>query len=435
MIKRWLYHTSKAALRVNYRRSIANSDPSVLIRKESGHIYSNKSSYRLFHVTTAVSNSGEDLYQKALELMELSKVQKQEKEQERSKKMYEAWQKSIKADRNPKSQGVAVVKTLVKETRKEKKNRSKDSMEHAIELLETAANDHQHPMALVQLGNIKLQGARKRGSDPEEMALQAMDLFRRAGEGGSRVGWYNFGNLLWTGYPVDESDENDESADNDNTPAVEKIIKPDLHKAMEAFMNAIDLGDTDAMYLVGVHRMTSGGRENIRSGLNLVQKAADSGHGGAIYYLALLNLNGEPTIRLEPCSLDVFVQLLDRAVEAGNVDALFTRGHSFFHGSEGYEQDYKRALEDFALAADSGHADSAVSAGAMLHGGKGVPKDQRRAFEFYQMAGELGSKDGWQNVVACYTTGEGVAQSLQTAQYIVETMLKEDLGLKGQEKK
>jgi TPR repeat protein len=431
MINRWLYHTSKVALRVNYRRSIANSDPSVLVRKERGHSYSNKSSYRLFHVTTAVSNSGEDIYQNALELMELSKVQEQEKEQERSKKMYDSWQKSMKADRSPKSQGVAVVKTLVKETRKEKNNKSKDSMEQAIELLETAANDHQHPMALVQLGNIKLQGAQKKGSDTEEMALQAMDLFRRAGEGGSRVGWYNYGNLLWTGYPVDESDENDENDESDGdetitSTAVEKIIKPDLHKAMEAFMHAVDLGDTDAMYLVGVHRMSTKGRENTRSGLNLVKKAADSGHGGAIYYLALLNLNGEPTIRLEPCSLDVFVQLLDRAVEAGNVDALFTRGHSFFHGSEGYEQDYKRALEDFALAADSGHADSAVSAGAMLHGGLGVPKDQRKAFEFYQMAGELGSKDGWKNVVACYTTGEGVAKSAQSAQYIVETMLKED---------
>jgi TPR repeat protein len=62
----------------------------------------------------------------------------------------------------------------------------------------------------------------------------------------------------------------------------------------------------------------------------------------------------------------------------------------------------------------------------MLHGGLGVPKDQRKAFEFYQMAGELGSKDGWKNVVACYTTGEGVAKSAQSAQYIVETMLKED---------
>lgn len=61
----------------------------------------------------------------------------------------------------------------------------------------------------------------------------------------------------------------------------------------------------------------------------------------------------------------------------------------------------------------------------MLHTGIGVHKDQRRAFDFYQTAGELGSIEGWQNVVACYTTGEGVPQSLETARYIRETMLKD----------
>lgn len=435
MMQRWVYHASKGACRANLTHPIANSDLSFFSRTDSGKICNKIACHRLFHSTNAVASDGDDIYQKALALMEQSKVEEESKEQERSKKMYEAWQKSMEADRNPKSQGVAVVKTLVKETREEKrKDASKNSMKEAIDFLEAAAYDHEHPMALVQLGNIKLQEARKKGSKPEETALLAMDLFERAGEGGSRVGWYNLGNLLWTGFPVDEVDHDDEEAENDSIPTeTEKIVKPDLHRAMEAFMHAIDLGDTDAMYLVGVHRITSGGRENIHSGMNLVQKAADAGHGGAIYYLALLNLNGEPKIGLEPCTLDEFVQLLDRAVKAGNVDAHFTRGHSFFHGSEGYQQDFKLALEDFVSAANSGHADAAVSAGAMLHGGIGIPKDQRRAFEFYQMAGELGSKEGWQNVVACYTTGEGVAQSLETAKYIAETMLKEDLNFSEQQ--
>ena len=62
----------------------------------------------------------------------------------------------------------------------------------------------------------------------------------------------------------------------------------------------------------------------------------------------------------------------------------------------------------------------------MLHAGIGVPKDQERAFELYQTAGELGRIEGWKNVVACYLTGEGVPQSLETARYISETMLKEN---------
>jgi TPR repeat protein len=64
-------------------------------------------------------------------------------------------------------------------------------------------------------------------------------------------------------------------------------------------------------------------------------------------------------------------------------------------------------------------------AGAMLHTGIGVSRDQERAFELYQLGGELGSIEGWKNVVACYTTGEGVPQSLETARYIADTMLKD----------
>ena len=117
--------------------------------------------------------------------------------------------------------------------------------------------------------------------------------------------------------------------------------------------------------------------------------------------------------------------MLDRAVDAGNTDAKFVRGNSFYGGTEGYPQDFKRALDDFLQAADEGHADSAVSAGAMFHNGVGVLKDQRKAFELYQLGGELGSKEGWMNVVDCWQQGLGVPKSEETARYIKETMLKD----------
>jgi uncharacterized protein len=171
--------------------------------------------------------------------------------------------------------------------------------------------------------------------------------------------------------------------------------------------------------------MSVGYKEVIFSGLRLIEKAGDLGHGGALYYLALFYLNGEEKIKLEPCSLEEFQTRLNTAVDAGSTDAMFTRGHSYYHGTEGYPQNYEKALEDFLNAAEGGNADAAVSAGAMLHTGAGGLQDQVRAFELYQHAGELGSKEGWQNVVACYLTGQGVPRSVETAQYIKETILKE----------
>ena len=135
-------------------------------------------------------------------------------------------------------------------------------------------------------------------------------------------------------------------------------------------------------------------------------------------------MNGEPIINLEPCSLEEFVDRLDRAVQAGDVDARFVRGNSYYSGTTGYSQDFKKALHDFLQAADEGHAESAVSAGAMLHNGVGVLKDQRRAFELYQLAGELGSEEGWMNVVDCWQHGLGVPKSNETARYINEIILK-----------
>ena len=116
-------------------------------------------------------------------------------------------------------------------------------------------------------------------------------------------------------------------------------------------------------------------------------------------------------------------------------DSLFLRGHCRYFGTDGFDRDVSAAMADFILAADSGHVDAMVSAGALLHRGVVndqedgtqiiIPRDQRRAFELYQRAGELGSMEGWRNVVSCYATGEGVPMCMDTAKYIAKTMLKE----------
>jgi len=397
---------------------------------------------KLFSTTTSTSK-GEILYQQALELMKQTKNIDDKREQERSQIMYEAWRKTQEKELNPKSQGVKVIRTLVKETRKDKSNNDNTSGKkiEAIELLKQAATDYDHPEAAIQLGNMLLNEAsrsintknngdgnkRQNGSVPINLVTQAMELFRQAGEAGSRVGWYNLGHLQWTGFPPPKDDKGGNTDDGNFKIDEEEdtqMVVADIEEAMNAFQKAIDLGDNDAMYLVGVHRLDQGDQENCKYGIKLIEQASDAGHGGALYYLALLHLNGEVSIRLEPCSLNDFVKRLDRAVEAGNVDAKFVRGNSHYHGTEGYPHDFKKALDDFLQAADVGHAESAVSAGAMLHNGVGVLKDQRRAFELYQLAGELGSEEGWINVVDCWQQGLGVPKSEYTAQYIKETLLK-----------
>ena len=92
------------------------------------------------------------------------------------------------------------------------------------------------------------------------------------------------------------------------------------------------------------------------------------------------------------------------AAEAGDAEAQFLRGHSHYFGQHGYPQDRSLSLSDFIQAAESGHADAAVSAGATLFATHN-PQNKSKAFELYQNAGELGSLEGWRNIVARYTTG------------------------------
>ena len=379
------------------------------------------------HRSFAANSHGDTIYQEYLELQARLKSLREEQERTKSEKMYAAWQRAEKNGPKPSEEGgaddedekqknpmagVLVVKTLVKEQR-----RSKSSQENVEELhkqalvkLHEAAQSH-HPSALVQLGNLLLN------NEPQK----SLEYYRMAGEVGSAEGWFNLGHCLWEGSGTVSSE-------------------PEIEQAMEAFRKAIELGDHDAMYFVGVQSLSQVEHDEeladdnqhlhaeLIEGLRLVEKAAAFGHGRALHYLALLHLNGHKILQIRPCSKEDFVQHLNAAVEHdGSGDALFLRGSCYYSGdTPGFERDTAKALADFLQAADLGHADAAVSAGAILH--KGDPRyrivpDQQRAFALYQHAGELGSEDGWRNVVACYLTGEGVPQNTETAKYIAKTML------------
>jgi TPR repeat protein len=402
--------------------------------------------------------AGREAYQEYQNVKAKLREDKEEKERVKSEKMYLAWQRANEkqAEHNEdeekkkpknKSSGVAVVKTLVKQTHKDKETAQAEKtkwQEQAQGLLEKAALEFGYPLALVQLGNQELEQAQQDfgrklphnhmdvTATAKEKVDHALDLYRKGGQGGAPEGWFNLGNLLWTGYP--DQTEADYTSD-------EILLPVDQKASVEAFRQAMELGDADAMYFLGVHLLSTEDEDegddashpitddqikDMGSGLALIEMAGGVGHGGALYYLALLHLNGHAAIGIPACSPPDFVKHLDAAVEAGDSDALFLRGHSFYEGDSGYPLDYGKALADFLLASDADNADAAISAGAILHRGHpGVPQNHTKAFELYQHAGELGSIEGWRNVVACYLTGEGVPRSKEIAKYIAETMLKE----------
>ncbi|KAL7527704.1 hypothetical protein ACHAWF_002277 [Thalassiosira exigua] len=300
-------------------------------------------------------------------------------------------------------------------------------------------------LELVSRAEVKSQEDGMADDDSPSTYLRlALHLYEDAGNGGSAEGWYNLGHLLWDGHGTQ--------------PCAAK------ERAMEAFHRSMELGDADAMYFVAsqylscqdeiVASLLPGTYERYgptfvaslrkdsleenestvmhslstdfeRHGHELLCLAAHGyKHGPALHHLALLH-NQHSDVR-------AFAELLHRAAEAGNPDSLFLRGHCRYFGTDGHDRDFQSALGDFLAAAECGHVDAMVSAGAILHRGfpsedgrEATERDQRRAFELYQRAGELGSVEGWRNVVSCYATGQGVPKCLDTAKHIASTLLKE----------
>ena len=366
------------------------------------------------------ASSGTQAYADYLQAQARLQALEEQQEQKKSKELYQAWQRALEAKqqglKNNKLAGVQVVKTLVKQQQLQKK---KDPHQHdTISYWKTRMEGSLQAGGRIKITRLPwcnwetncssrqqpLDGDPNKNDVSTTNVRRALDYYQRACAIGSAEGCFNWGNLLWTGWPAAAEEAVDDSDDGATI-----LVRPDRTAALEAFTRAMDLGDADAMYFMGVQFIDEdedGGK--MKKGLELVEKAADQGHGGALYYLALLHLNGNNALRVPACSPKEFAARLDEAVEAGDADALFLRGHSRYMGASGYTRQYAAALEDFVAAAELGHAEAAVSAGAILHQPHpGVQQDQRRAFQLYQYAGELGCRDGWRNVVACYLSGEG----------------------------
>ena len=170
-------------------------------------------SLRSFATSSAPSSPGDECYAKALRALEMARALEAEKEDQRAAEQYESMIKAReREDQRAKARaenrsaageaasrrlaeldsrqnkegsgmqsraaGVAVIKTITKQTRKERKNQdakddSTDSdqpqtdneisqyKDEAQRLMRTAAFDHSHPKALVRLGNDALEEAKQ----------------------------------------------------------------------------------------------------------------------------------------------------------------------------------------------------------------------------------------------------------------------------------
>jgi hypothetical protein len=123
-----------------------------------------------------------------------------------------------------------------------------------------------------------------------------------------------------------------------------------------------------------------------------------------------------PLCRALPYKTDAeWLRRLRKHVDKGNAEAQNMLGGEYFHGGMGLQQNFKRAVQLFELAAAQGHAEAQHNLGFCYTQGQGVEVDHKTSALWFQRAAEQGHPQAQLNLGTVFYSGEGVAQSYDDA--------------------
>ena len=117
-------------------------------------------------------------------------------------------------------------------------------------------------------------------------------------------------------------------------------------------------------------------------------RAADQGHPEAFDFVGFAYLRGAMVQRNTPLALAYF-----QAGAGKSAQATFNLGQCYY-GAQGTEQDCKKGLEWWEIAAEMGHGRAAAAAAMAYLSGEGVPRDPAKARTLAERAAELGNASG-----------------------------------------
>ncbi len=121
----------------------------------------------------------------------------------------------------------------------------------------------------------------------------------------------------------------------------------------------------------------------------LYTKAAEQGHVGALFSLALLYKYGEGVKPDDKKSMELYT----KAAEQGHADAQFILGRTY-----DYRKDYKKAAEFYSKAADQGVRNAQYNLGVLYYEGKGLNINKIKTFQYWMKAAKQGHTSAQENL-------------------------------------
>ena len=177
----------------------------------------------------------------------------------------------------------------------------------------------------------------------------------------------------------------------------------DLVEAKRWFRRAVDGGDPVAMVLLGDMLVAGEEAEGAKEAFQLYSRAIDLGDTEAIYSLGLLYRDGKGV----PVDWAKAKALFEQAVHAGDSGATITLAHSYATRDKPWTN-FEEAARWYRRAKDEGSEDGYAGLGYLTSEGLGVPKNPVEAVKLYRQAAERGSAWGMRLLGFAYSEGAGV---------------------------
>ena len=166
-------------------------------------------------------------------------------------------------------------------------------------------------------------------------------------------------------------------------------------------------GNAEAQAMMGVLlEHGRGTKKNLEEAASWYEKAARSGHVGAMFALAMMHLNG----RLGRKDLGAAIRWAKQAAEKGHAAAAYNLG-LIYSGVGGLKPDWKEAARWFHRAAERGYPAAQYNLGVLYATGRGVEKDPITAAEWFKQAALGGLPEAALEYGVLVFRGEGVVKS------------------------
>lgn len=186
-------------------------------------------------------------------------------------------------------------------------------------------------------------------------------------------------------------------------------VEKNVDIALELYEKGTAYSQLGCLYNLGIYYIKQ--KEYIKA-KDYFEKAVDSGLPLGYYglgYLYAMDLEGIDK------DLNKAYELFDKAVETGDIEAMFSVGKFLNVSGKTYELQAK-GLDILIKTLDAGYSEACASAADAYECGRGTEVDTKKAFEYFLKGAEMYSSTFYyDNVGYCYEEGVGVEQDYAKA--------------------